>query len=312
MLPQPGKMSSMSETQTSTDAQLSNNPANVRHFMWNDDYIELLSHRLELAQVKTLVEIGSGLGYLAGLFGLYMKAGSTVRGFDADEAVVAEAHARASERPFSVNFRFERADAHALPLEDNSADLVISHHVLTNVPDAQAAVAEMVRVVAPGGRVVAFEPNSLVQSLVQDSDTAGYSLEDRMRLVRYQLLYEAGKKAKGHGDDSIGDKLPAIFRAAGLSHVEVRISDKAGALVPPYDTEEKHARAQELLGWRETFNANAAFIRECFEAGGGSASDWDAYQAWELEQAARIAQGIQAGTYIHPGGLLTYIVIGTK
>ena len=79
----------MSETQASVDAQLSNNPANVRHFMWNDDYIELLSLRLELSQVKHLVEIGSGLGYLAGLFGLYMKPGSTVRGFDADPAVVA-------------------------------------------------------------------------------------------------------------------------------------------------------------------------------------------------------------------------------
>ncbi len=302
----------MSETQASVDAQLSNNPANVRHFMWNDDYIELLSHRLELAQVKTLVEIGSGLGYLAGLFGLYMKPGSTVRGFDSDPAVVAEAHERASARAFSVNFRFERADAHELPVEDASADLVISHHVLTNVPDAAAAVAEMVRAVRPGGRVVAFEPNSLVQALVLDSDTASYPLEDRLRLVRYQLLYEAGKRAKGLGDDSVGDRLPALFRDAGLSQVEVRLSDKAGALVPPYDTEEKRARAQELLGWRETFELNADFIRECFFTGGGSPADWEAYAAWELAQAQRIAKGIQAGTYLHPGGMLTYIVIGTK
>lgn len=303
----------MSETQASSvDAQLSNSPTNVRHFMWNDDYIELLSQRLELAQVKTLVEIGSGLGYLAGLFGLYMKPGSTVRGFDPDPLAVEEAHARASERAYSVNYRFERADAHALPLEDASADLVISHHVLTNVPDAAAAVAEMVRVVRPGGRVVAFEPNSLVQSLVLDSDTAHYEVEERLRLVRYQLLYEAGKRALGQGDDSVGDRLPALFHEAGLSHVEVRLSDKAGALVPPYDTEEKRARAQELLGWRETFEQNADFIRECFLAGGGSQADWEAYAAWELEQTERIARGIQAETYLHPGGMLTYIVIGTK
>lgn len=305
-------MGGMSETQASVDAQLSNNPANVRHFMWNDDYIELLSHRLELAQVKKLVEIGSGLGYLAGLFGLYMKPGSTVRGFDPDPAVVAEARERAAERPYTVNFAFERADAHALPVEDGAADLVISHHVLTNVPDARAAVAEMVRAVRPGGRVVAFEPNSMVQSLVLGQDTAQYGLEERLRLVRYQLLYEAGKKALGHGDDSVGDCLPALFTQAGLTQIEVRISDKAGALVPPYDTEEKRARAQELLGWRATFEENADFIRECFLAGGGSQADWEAYAAWELDQAARIAKGVEAGTYLHPGGLLTYIVIGTK
>ena len=302
----------MSDTQIPVDAQLSNNPANVRHFMWNDDYIELLSHRLELAQVKTLVEIGSGLGYLAGLFGLYMKAGSTVRGFDPDAAVVAEAHARASVRPFSVNFRFEQAPPHQLPVDDASADLVISHHVLTNVPDAQAAVAEMARVVRPGGRVVAFEPNSLVQALVQDSDTAHYGVEERLRQVRYQLLYEAGKKALGKGDDSIGDKLPALFLAAGLRDVEVRLSDKAGAVVPPYEGEEELARIQELLAWRDAFNANAAQIRACLLAGGGTDADWEDYQALELSLADRIAEDIQAGTYLHPGGLLTYIVIGTK
>jgi SAM-dependent methyltransferase len=302
----------MSDTQASVDAQLSNNPANVRHFMWNDDYIELLSHKLELAQVKTLVEIGSGLGYLAGLFGLYMKAGSTVRGFDPDPAVVAEAHDRASARPFSVDFRFERADAHALPMADASADLVISHHVLQNLPDAPAAVAEMVRVVRPGGRVVAFEPNSLVQALVLDSDTCRYPIEDRLRLVRYQLYYEAGKRRRGRGDDSIGDRLPTLLRDAGLRDVEVRLSDKAGALIPPYDTEEKRARVAELLGWRATFEQNADFIRECFLAGGGTPDEWEAYKGWELAQGERIVQGIADGTYVHPGGMLTYIVIGTK
>ena len=302
----------MSETQASVDAQLSNNPANVRHFMWNDDYIELLSLRLELSQVKHLVEIGSGLGYLAGLFGLYMKPGSTVRGFDADPAVVEEAHAHASERAYSVNYRFERADADALPLEDAQADLVISHQVLTTVPDAAAAVAEMVRVVRPGGRVVAFEPNSLVQALVQDSDTLNYPLEDRLRLVRYQLIFEAGKRALGRGDDSVGDLLPALFRDAGLHQIEVRISDKSGALVPPYDTEEKRARVQELLGWRAAFEQNAEFLRACFLAGGGTEADWQAYAAWELAQSERITQGIAAETYIHPGGMVTYIVIGTK
>ena len=235
----------MADTTQSVDAQLSNTPTHVRHFMWHDDYIDLLSHRLELASVRTLVEIGSGLGYLAGLFGLYMKAGSIVRGFDIDPRVVEEAALLAAKRPFSVSFQFEQAEPHHLPLADGTADLVISHHVMTGVAGAAAAVAEMVRVVRPGGRVVCIEPNSMVQALVADSDTCDYDVEDRLRLVRYQLYYERGKRALGRGDDSVGDRLPGLFREAGLSHVEVRLSDKAGALVPPYDSEEKHARVQE-------------------------------------------------------------------
>jgi SAM-dependent methyltransferase len=302
----------MSDLQPGADHALSNAPANVRHFQWNDDYVELLSLRLELAQVKSLVEIGSGLGYLARLFGLYMKSGSVVHGFDPDAAVVEEARAGAAHKPFSVRFEFAQAAADQLPVPDASADLVVSHQVLTNVPDAQAAVSEMVRVVRPGGRVVAFEPNSLAQSLVLGPEVAGYGVEERLKLVRYQLYYEAGKRALGRGDDSVGDHLPQLFAQAGLTQIEVRLSDKAGALVPPYDTEEKRARAEELLAWRGEFEANAELIRACFQAGGGTDAEWDDYAAFELAQAARIRAAVAAGTYLHPGGMLTYIVIGTK
>jgi len=256
--------------------------------------------------------VGSGLGHLAALFGLYMKPGSQVRGFDPDAVVVAEAAARAAERSFSVGYRFEQADLHHLPVGAGEADLVISHHVLANVPDPAAVLAEMVRVVRPGGRVVAFEPNQLAQALVLDSDSAAYSLETRLQLVRYQALYEAGKRALGRGDDSIGDALPQLFLEAGLRQVEVRISDKAGALVPPYDTDEKRARAAELLAWQDEFEAQADLIQACFEAGGATPGDWEAYKALELAQAARIRAGVAAGTYMHPGGMLTYIVSGTR
>lgn len=302
----------MSELSASPEAQLSNTPNHVRHFQWNDDYIELLSHRLELASVRTLVEVGSGLGHLAGLFGLYMKPGSLVRGFDPDPAIVEQAASQAAERAFSVRYAFEQADLHRLPMADGTADLVVSHHVLASVPDPGAVLAEMARLVRPGGRVVAFEPNNMVQALVLDTDTAGYTLEERLRLVRYQHCYEAGKRALGKGDDSIGDALPRLFLEVGLQQVEVRISDKAGALVPPYDTEEKRARVAELLGWRDEFAAAAPWIRECFLAGGGSPDDWEAYRDLELAQAERIRAGIEAGTYIHPGGMLTYIVAGLK
>jgi SAM-dependent methyltransferase len=46
-----------------------------------------------------------------------------------------------------------------LPFVDNSQDLVINHEVLEHVSDDQAAIAEMVRVLKPGGRLVLFCPN---------------------------------------------------------------------------------------------------------------------------------------------------------
>lgn len=300
----------MADIQSGTDETLSNISTNVRHFMWNDDYIELLSHKLDLQKVRSLVDIGSGSGLLSGIFGIYMRAGATVHGFDLDQSAVEAAQERARLNPFSVNFDFQVADAHALPMADDSADLAICHHVLVHVADPQAIIKEMIRVVRPGGKVVAFEPNSIIQALTLDSVADDYSLAQRLDMVRYQYYYEHGKTLLGHGDDSIGDHLPRLFLEAGLTEIEVRLSDKAGALVPPYDTEEKQVRVRELLGWLETYEKNREFIRECFLKGGGTVEEFEAFSAWELEQNARVREQIENETFIHPGGMMTYIVIG--
>jgi arsenite methyltransferase len=44
-------------------------------------------------------------------------------------------------------------DATRLPIEDRSADVVISNGVLNLVPNKERAVAEIARVLRPGGRV---------------------------------------------------------------------------------------------------------------------------------------------------------------
>jgi len=48
-----------------------------------------------------------------------------------------------------------------LPYPANHFDLLLSHEVIEHVHDDQAAVAEMVRVLKPGGRIIIFCPNRL-------------------------------------------------------------------------------------------------------------------------------------------------------
>lgn len=294
------------------NTQLTNIPTNVRHFLWNDDYIDLLAHRLELQSVRTLVDIGSGLGHLSGMFGVYMRAGAVVYGIDTDEEVIARAQAFADSNPYSVTFKYQVADAHQLPLEDGQADMVMCQHLLVFMPTASEVVQEMCRVVKPGGRVVAFEPNSLVQSLVLDSVSSRYTIAQRLDQVRYQAYFERGKRHLGGGDDSVGDRLPQLFLAAGLKDIEVRLSDKAAALIPPYDTPEKQARVKELMTWQDSYQANRDYIRSCFLKGGGTETEFEAFDAWEREENRRMREQVENEEFVSAGGMVTYIVTGTK
>lgn len=51
------------------------------------------------------------------------------------------------------------AAGEALPFRDESFDVILSHEVLEHVQDDCSAVAEMVRVARPGGRMIIFVPN---------------------------------------------------------------------------------------------------------------------------------------------------------
>lgn len=95
---------------------------------------------------------GTGLVTLAAAAAVGVE-GSVV-GVDLSEAMVALARDRARERGFD-SVRFERMDAEELALPAAVFDAALCALGLMYVPDADRALAEMARVVAPGGRIVA-------------------------------------------------------------------------------------------------------------------------------------------------------------
>jgi len=52
-------------------------------------------------------------------------------------------------------FQFKEIDAQAIPFEDETFDAVIANHMLYHVPDRPKAIAEIKRVLRPGGRLIA-------------------------------------------------------------------------------------------------------------------------------------------------------------
>lgn len=98
---------------------------------------------------ERVIDIGCGTGNAALLAA---EAGALVIGVDPAQRLLDVAAERALASRLEA--RFVRGEAAALPFEDGYADLVLSVFGVIFASDPTAAVAEMVRVTAPQGRIV--------------------------------------------------------------------------------------------------------------------------------------------------------------
>lgn len=105
---------------------------------------------------------GSGLDVCCGTgemaFQMKKKVGplGQVKGLDFTENMLAIANRKLAETDL-VNLEFVQGDAMALPFADNTFDAATNGFALRNVLDIPKTIAEMARVVRPGGRVVCID-----------------------------------------------------------------------------------------------------------------------------------------------------------
>jgi 2-polyprenyl-3-methyl-5-hydroxy-6-metoxy-1,4-benzoquinol methylase len=90
-------------------------------------------------------------------------------GVERDPRWVTQAREAATKLGLSDRWSFLQGVAEALPFADQSFDLVTCQTLLIHVADPAAVIAEMQRVVAPGGTVLLSEPNNLAGMLVYAS-----------------------------------------------------------------------------------------------------------------------------------------------
>jgi SAM-dependent methyltransferase len=95
---------------------------------------------------RLTVDVGCGEGRVARLL---VERGHAVKGVDGSQTLVHAA--RAGDPPIDAVV----ADAAAMPLADAAADLAVSFMTLQSVDNLVTVVAEIARVLAPGGRLCA-------------------------------------------------------------------------------------------------------------------------------------------------------------
>ena len=99
------------------------------------------------------LDVACGPGLLARAFAPRV---ASYLGVDLTPAMVEKARRIASEAGLG-NARFEVADATRLPFPEGSFDLVLTRLALHHMPDPAHALAEMARVLVPGGRLGVFD-----------------------------------------------------------------------------------------------------------------------------------------------------------
>ncbi len=285
----------------------------TRDHWWHDDFIAMVASHWRLGAVRTVLDVGCGVGHWSRVLARVLPSEVEVIGIDREELWVAKAMQRTKAAGLSQRFEYRVASAESLPFDDGAFDLVTCQTLLMHVPDPEAVLCEMFRVTRPGGLVVAAEATNVAGPLV-DSIVLGDPPETAAALLCFQLLCERGKRSLGEGDNLLGESLPKLFLRAGLKNVEVRQNDRGWSLVPPYASTFERAIVEEMFDSveRGRWIWDQATTRQYFPAGGGS--DLDFPQRWSMAMAQRghLAEAIRSESYSCAGGGLFYLVWGWR
>jgi SAM-dependent methyltransferase len=128
---------------------------------------------VEISNARSVLDVGTGTGLTAGLASAAVSSHGVVIGVDPSIAMLNLARAR--RRIIAV-----AAMAPGLPFPNASFDAVVANLVISHLPDLDKGLADMVRVLRPGGRlgVTAWAPDPA------DPEDQGSEADDIIACVR--------------------------------------------------------------------------------------------------------------------------------
>jgi 2-polyprenyl-3-methyl-5-hydroxy-6-metoxy-1,4-benzoquinol methylase len=174
----------------STNAYQDVSFAKYSQYWWSNRFYAILARRYG-QRGTTLLEIGSGLGHLVG----------QLDGFFATAAVDVNHWALVQSKAVAPRTLLQVASAEGLPFADGSFGVVIIKHVVEHLPHPEKAIAELGRVIAPGGALILATPNLASLSRPSKGDKwIGYHDPTHISLKPpsewLSMLKEAGFKLK--------------------------------------------------------------------------------------------------------------------
>jgi ubiquinone/menaquinone biosynthesis C-methylase UbiE len=157
------------------------------------------------------LDVGSGPGFMVASMADAVGTCGVVRGLDQSAAMNAVAREVNAPRPW---VSIDEGDALALPYRDAAFDAAVSTQVYEYVVDIPAALAELRRVIRPGGRVIILDT---------DWDSVVWHATDRERHLRIMTAWE---------EHLVHPRLPRTL-AGHLRRAGFRVTDRS--LIPLFN-----------------------------------------------------------------------------
>ncbi len=173
---------------------------------------------LALQASERVVDVGSGPGLLAAEMAAQVGPAGQVIGLDLSDSMLALSAERRAESATGKCLRFLKADAARLPFADSMFDVGVSTQVYEYVPDVPTALAELYRVLRPGGRVVILDT---------DWDSIVWAAGDQGRMQRMLQAW-----IDRFADPHLPRSLPWQLQRAGF---EVKRREVLVLFNPEYD-----------------------------------------------------------------------------
>jgi ubiquinone/menaquinone biosynthesis C-methylase UbiE len=220
-----------------------------------------------------VLDVGTGFGALVFLL-QSVRTDLDITGVDSESGLVEEA--QVAGRSLGLDrVRFEIGDATRLASRDATFDLVMCQTLLAHVPDPRVVVAEMARVLKPGGTLFAAEWTDRALYALPVDNVLSRDLEDAPEVYRLTKAYSKGRRVLGRGDDEAGLRAALYAFEAGLEVVDVRFSDRVWHAIPPYRKPSEQEWRESARGWTSAAvdAGYVTWVNENIRAAGGTADD---------------------------------------
>lgn len=200
-----------------------------------DQYLDAMG----IDAARSVLDLGCGTGVVARAIARRPGFSGRVVGLDRSQHLIDAAVRLARDEGLEGPTVFRAGDSHTLQLRDGEFDAVVAHTLFSHLEDPLTVLSEIVRVLAPGGKVAIFDGDFASMTFAGDDDVTAKAIDEAIigalvthpRIMRAmpQRLYESGLQLVAAFPHVIADMGRMDYWASSIQSM-THLLPKSGAM----------------------------------------------------------------------------------